>query len=159
MLNRRDFLKNTAASAAYAALSKKGGIASSVRADLPAPKPEIEMFVTDAQRRHQRGSPLRWAQSQTASITAIEMDPTQRFQPILGFGGALTDATCYLISQLPEASRKALLNELFSPSELGFSVCRICIGSSDYSRDVFSYDEGEPDPQLARFSVDHDAAI
>jgi len=156
MLNRRDFLKTTAASAALAVLSERVGFASSIRADVPAPKPEIQMFVTDAQRRHQPGSALRWTQSQTASVGAIEIDPMQRFQPILGFGGALTDATCYLISQLPEASRKALLNELFSPSELGFSVCRICIGSSDYSRDVFSYDEGEPDPQLARFSVDHD---
>ncbi|HWC20064.1 MAG TPA: glycoside hydrolase, partial [Terriglobales bacterium] len=156
MLNRRDFLRSTAASAAFAALTNKG-ISTPRRADVPAPKPEIQVFVTDAQRRHQRVPSLRWTQTQADSTASgIVIDPSQRYQPVLGFGAALTDAACYVISQLPEAARKTLLNELFSPGEMGFSVCRICIGSSDYSRNVFSYDEGEPDPQLARFSIDHD---
>ena len=45
---------------------------------------------------------------------------------------------------------------MFSPSEMGFNVCRTCIGASDYSRNVYSFDEGEPDPDLQRFSIDHD---
>ncbi len=84
------------------------------------------------------------------------IDPNQRQQPVLGFGGALTDAACYVISQLPDAAHGELMHELFSPQEMAFNVCRICIGSSDYSRNVFSYDEGEPDPELERFSIAHD---
>ncbi len=46
----------------------------------------------------------------------------------------------------------------FIPSEMGLNVCRTCIGSSDYSTEMFSYDEGEPDPEMKRFSIAHDQA-
>ena len=88
--------------------------------------------------------------------TRVVVDPSLKSQSLLGFGGAFTDAACYVISQLPQSARRDLLNDLFSPKEMGFSVCRTCIGSSDYSRTVFSYDEGAPDPELARFSIEHD---
>lgn len=39
---------------------------------------------------------------------------------------------------------------------MGLSIGRICVGSSDYSTKVYSFDEGEPDPQLKRFSIEHD---
>ena len=39
---------------------------------------------------------------------------------------------------------------------MGLSVCRTCIGSSDYATEMFSYDEGEPDPEMKRFSIAHD---
>lgn len=37
---------------------------------------------------------------------------------------------------------------------MGFNVC--CIGSSDYSTKMYSYDEGDPDPELKRFSIAQD---
>jgi glucosylceramidase len=49
-----------------------------------------------------------------------------------------------------------LFHELFHPSELGLNVCRICIGASEHSTEVYSFDEGEPDPDMKRFSIDHD---
>lgn len=84
------------------------------------------------------------------------IDPGMQFQDILGFGAAFTDAACYTLHQLPPPARDELLNELFHPSQVGLSVCRMCIGASDYSTKVYSYDEGEPDPELSRFSVDQD---
>jgi len=39
---------------------------------------------------------------------------------------------------------------------MGLSTGRICVGSSDYSTKVYSYDDGEPDPDLTRFSIEHD---
>jgi glucosylceramidase len=39
---------------------------------------------------------------------------------------------------------------------MGLSVCRTCVGSSDYSVVAFSYDDGDPDPELMRFSIDFD---
>jgi len=33
---------------------------------------------------------------------------------------------------------------------------RIAIGASDYSTALYSYDEGPADPELKRFSIDHD---
>jgi hypothetical protein len=39
---------------------------------------------------------------------------------------------------------------------MGLSVCRTCVGSSDYSTEAFTYNEGDPDPDLKRFSIEHD---
>ena len=45
------------------------------------------------------------------------------------------------------------MHELFAPGEMALNVCRTCIGSSDYSRSVYSFDESaEPDPELRKFS-------
>jgi glucosylceramidase len=42
---------------------------------------------------------------------------------------------------------------------MALNVCRTCIGSSDYSRSVYTFDESDqPDPELKKFSIDHDRA-
>ena len=155
MTTRREFLEKAAASAALTVIAK--GLSSAV-ADVPAPRAEIQVFVTDATRRHAQAAPLRWVAASGAPPpnSAIVISPAETAQPVLGFGAALTDAACHVLSQMPQSGRESLLNELFSPKEMAFSVGRICIGSSDYSRNVFSYDEGEPDPELKRFSIEHD---
>ena len=87
------------------------------------------------------------------------LNPGATRQEVLGFGAALTDASCWVLSQIPEEQRAELMNELFSPDEMALNVCRTCTGSSDYSRSVYSFDEGnDPDPELKRFSIDHDKA-
>ena len=88
---------------------------------------------------------------------SIHLDPDQRYQQVLGFGAALTDASCYLLEELDTDKRKSLLNECFGSSGLRFSVARTTIGSSDYSLTAYSYDDAEsPDPDLTHFSIDHD---
>lgn len=155
MTSRREFLEKAAVSAALTVISKR--FANAVVADVPSPRQEIQVFVTDATRRHVQATSVRWvAASSAPPSSAIVISPAEKAQPVLGFGAALTDAACYVLSQMPQAGRESLLNELFSPKEMGFSVCRIGIGSSDYSLNVFSYDEGELDPELRRFSIDHD---
>jgi glucosylceramidase len=57
------------------------------------------------------------------------------------------------------AEREPLMRDLFSQDEMAMNVCRTCIGASDYSRDVYSFDESdEPDQELKKFSIDHDKA-
>ena len=49
------------------------------------------------------------------------------------------------------------MHDLFAPDAMALNVCRTCIGSSDYATKVYSYDESsEPDPELKKFSIDHD---
>jgi len=88
----------------------------------------------------------------------VTLDPAKRFQDVLGFGAAFTDAACYTFNRLEAAARESLFHELFHPAEMGLNLCRTCIGASDYSTEVFSYDEGEPDPEMKRFSIAHDQA-
>ena len=78
---------------------------------------------------------------------------------MLGFGGAFTDASCYLLSRMESTQRRRLLEELLGANGLRFSVGRTCIGSSDYSRFAYSFDDSPaPDPDLKHFSIAHDRA-
>jgi glucosylceramidase len=102
---------------------------------------------------------LWWEPVNQVAADAIVLDFSATRQEILGFGAALTDASCYLLSQVPDADRAALMRELFDPAEMALNVCRTCIGSSDYSRSVYSFDDSDQDdPELKKFSIDHDKA-
>jgi glucosylceramidase len=125
----------------------------------PQPDGSITVRVTNADKRYALADSLSWRRSsEKVGTNTIVLQPDRKLQPILGFGAALTDAACYMINQMPDAAREELLHELFDPKQMGFSVCRLCIGSSDYARTMYSFDEGEPDPQLERFSIEHDRA-
>lgn len=89
---------------------------------------------------------------------AITVDPGQRYQQMVGFGAAITDASAYLIQRRMRADqREALLRELFGPAPgLGLAFTRVTVGASDFSRAHYSYDDmprGETDPTLAHFSI------
>jgi glucosylceramidase len=151
---RRDFLKISAAGlAATSTVAKVAHAASS-----PAvPSGKLEVWITNATSRCTRAEAIAWKPRSSAPADAvITLDPDKKFQTILGFGGAFTDATCYMFNQLSPPEREKLFHEMFHPSELGLNVCRVCMGSSDYSTSIYSYDDGEVDPQLQRFSIAHD---
>jgi len=124
----------------------------------PAPAGEITVRVTSGKLRYASAESLTWRTAGNPAENAIVLDPGKKFQEMLGFGAAFTDAACYMFNQLPAPARDELFHELFHPAEMGLGVCRTCIGSSDYSTEVFSYDEGEPDAEMTRFSIAHDQA-
>lgn len=153
--SRRDFLRLSAGGAA--ALVAAGALPQLANASAPAN--DLSLWVTDVTQRLNRAPSVAW-RSATASRPqdSVVLDPNKKFQELLGFGAAFTDASCYTLNQLESASREKLFHELFHPSEMGLSVCRTCIGSSDYSTQAYTYDEGDADPDLTRFSIEHDRA-
>ena len=87
----------------------------------------------------------------------VEMDPDRRLQSIVDFGGAFTDASCYLFSRMKTTKRRQLLEELMGFDGLRLFMGRTCIGSSDYSRSAYTYDDSPaPDPELRNFTIAHD---
>lgn len=157
---RRDFLALSALGLTAASARTTAAVAQP-RADKgPTPaSAEVEVWVTSNDKRLQRAPSVLWRPvSRSPAGEFIVLSPPKKYQEILGFGAAFTDATCYNFSQLSPPARENLFHQLFHPSEMGLNVCRTCIGSSDYSRTAYSYDEGDPDPDLKRFSIDHDRA-
>ncbi len=117
----------------------------------------VQGWVTSKDKRHQAAGPLQWRPATASASSTIRLDPTKKCQEVLGFGAAFTDASCYLLNQMSQEQRATVLADFFGASGLRLSVCRTCIGASDYSTQVYSFDEGpEPDPELKRFSIDHD---
>ena len=151
---RREFLRSSAVGLAATATARALPVFGM---DTTAPRGEIAAWVTSEKNRFARMNGLQWrAASAQPSGQEIVLNPEKKFQSILGFGAAFTDAACYMFNQLSPPAREQLFHELFHPTEMGLSVCRTCIGSSDYSTKVYSYDEGEADPELKRFSIEQD---
>ncbi len=127
--------------------------------DSALPTGPVQVWSTFRNRRHTPADPLAWKPAVQVAGDAIVLDPGAARQEILGFGAALTDASCYLLSQLHDDERAALMQEIFDPGEMALNVCRTCIGSSDYSRSIYSFDDSDgDDPELKKFSIDHDKA-
>jgi glucosylceramidase len=123
----------------------------------PSNNSPISIWTTSDDGHYAAAPPVTWHPALEAPGTDhIQLNSNLKFQEILGFGGAFTDATCYTFNRLTSAVRDQLFHELFHPSEMGLSVGRICVGSSDYSTKVYSFDEGGADPDLTRFSIEHD---
>ena len=97
------------------------------------------------------------------SLAVINIDSTQAYQTIDGFGYTLTQGSAYVINQLAAAQRTGLLQELFGNGEssIGVSYLRVGLGASDLSTSVYSYDDmpaGQTDVTLANFSLAPDMA-
>ena len=150
--NRRAFLRRAAASGLFV-LSPRWLRSQGVGHG------SATLYVTDATEKYAERPELCWtpAAARVGGAT-IEIDSTRQFQPILGFGAALTDASCFLLHGMPAASRQAFLRETYSPTGLNLNLGRCCIGSSDYSRSVYSYDDVPDDMNLDHFSLKHDEA-
>lgn len=75
------------------------------------------------------------------ALPTIEVDDRRTFQPIEGFGFALTGGSAYLLAGLCAEDRAALLQELFGLTDdsVGLSCLRLSIGASDLGRRDFSY--------------------
>ncbi|WP_343696640.1 glycoside hydrolase family 30 beta sandwich domain-containing protein [Flavobacterium sp.] len=95
--------------------------------------------------------------------TNIEVNASQKYQTVDGFGYTLTGGSADVINKLTAAKKSALLQELFGTgaNSIGVSYLRISIGASDLNAEPFTYDDlatGETDLTLAKFSLDKDKA-
>ncbi len=95
------------------------------------------------------------------SHSFIDVDTTQKFQTIDGFGYTLTGGSAYLINRLHGSDKTNLLRELFGndSNSISISYLRISIGASDLDASVFSYDDlppGQIDTNLSKFSLNPD---
>lgn len=74
------------------------------------------------------------------SQTSIFIDPSKRFQTVVGIGGALTDASAETFYKLPKERQQEILTAYFDP-ELGngYTLGRTHINSCDFSSSSYTY--------------------
>jgi glucosylceramidase len=83
----------------------------------------------------------------------ISMDSKKKFQKIIGFGGAFTEAACYTLNRLSKANQEKLLKAYFDLEEgLGYTIGRIHMNSSDFSLSNYTYVE-DNDSELNSFDI------
>jgi glucosylceramidase len=124
-----------------------------------ASKGSVAYWLTtpDQKQLLQSQTSLAFGKATTTGVV-IEVDDSQKFQTMDGFGYCLTGGSAELLHAMSAPARAKLLRELFGTDAngVGVSYLRLSIGASDLDAQVFSYDDmpaGETDPTLARFSL------
>jgi glucosylceramidase len=84
-----------------------------------------------------------------------------RSVPILGFGGAFTEAAALNYESLSQTGKDVVMELLFGKSGLGYSLGRVHINSCDFSVKPYTFDETDGDFQLKDFDVGvhHDVEV
>ncbi len=127
----------------------------------------VEVWLTKNSSSAQmtRQPDLEFGSAASGASVTVSVDPHERYQRILGFGGAFTDSSLFLLSKLPAATQLTVLHRLLeadpATGSAGLSVMRVPMGSADFTASgMYSYDDngGVPDPALSHFSIAHDEA-
>lgn len=83
--------------------------------------------------------------------------PDYLFQKIDGFGCAMTETSCYLLSQMSPGNRREALKCWFGPTGVNAEFVRIHIDSCDYSLEEYqAVEDPIADPELNTFSIKRD---
>ncbi|MFC7786250.1 glycoside hydrolase family 30 beta sandwich domain-containing protein [Rossellomorea sp. GCM10028870] len=91
--------------------------------------------------------------------THIQLDPECKYQEMLGFGGAFTEAAAHSLSLISPEKRKEIIHRYFDPIEgLGYRLGRTHINSCDFSLGNYSYVE-EGDTSLESFSIEREKKL
>lgn len=90
------------------------------------------------------------------SDVEIEVNSKMRYQRIIGFGGAFTDASGLNILSLPEPMQEMILKAYYSANGLEYTLGRVPVGGTDFSIREYTYDDlkdGKTDMKLSHFSL------
>ncbi len=91
------------------------------------------------------------------NLVTIRINLEERYQSIIGFGGAFTESGGYVLSKLNPEKRKEVIEAYFAPhSGLNYRLCRVHMNSCDFSLDNYSCDETDGDMELRDFNIHRD---
>ena len=91
-------------------------------------------------------------------FSPIDLDAAQPSHDYLGIGVSLTDAACWLLSQIDTDSRHKFLKHIFTKQGLNMSIVRLNCGASDYATELYNYNNTKDDVKMENFSVARDEA-
>ena len=89
-------------------------------------------------------------------VEALDIDSAIERHEFLGLGASLTDASAWILANMPKGNRDKLLRELFTPEGCNLGAIRLNIGASDYSTGLYSYDDTPGDVEMKDFSLARD---
>lgn len=125
---------------------------------------EVVQTNADLSQRLTRLRDLSFGSPRLSGLPVIHVDDQARYQPVTGFGAAMTDTAAWLLyDRLSPAARARAMSDLFGAAGIHLNFLRLPIGASDftYNRTPYSYDDlplGGSDRRLLGFSVAHDEA-
>ena len=129
---------------------------------LPTTNSEVDFWLTkgnQTEKLKKQTTVLNFA-SRSNVYQNIEVNESQTFQTIDGFGYTLTGGSAQVINTLTTSKKQELLQEVFGngTNSIGVSYIRISIGASDLNQFAFTYNDlnSGTDLALTNFSVEQD---
>lgn len=116
----------------------------------------IRTLVTDSTGTCYTGENQPFSSTYYYGWGCFDLDSAASSHEILGLGISMTDSACYLLSKLSPEKRKTLFQELFTAEGLDLSMIRLNVGASDYSTEIYSYNDTPEDVEMKNFSIDRD---
>ncbi len=90
----------------------------------------------------------------------ILVDTRRMYQSVLGFGGAFTESAAHCWRALGPDGRRELLRAYFDPEHgHGYTLCRVHMGSCDFSLGNYAHADRAGDTALESFSIDRDREV
>ncbi|MCR5331445.1 MAG: glucosylceramidase [Lachnospiraceae bacterium] len=89
------------------------------------------------------------------AMRTVRIFKDKKYQTIKGFGGALTQASGYNYSLLPDAVKEDFIRCIFSEEGLNYNLGRVHINSCDFALGNYAYLENADDP-IEKFDISID---
>ena len=90
------------------------------------------------------------------AVEALDIDSAKEMHEFLALGASLTDASAWILANMPPEKRERLLRDLFTPEGCNLGAIRLNMGASDYSTGLYSYDDTPGDVEMKDFSLARD---
>ncbi len=122
-------------------------------------RPQLTDFVqtSAAGDRLKPMPPVRFVKGTPNSGIVVNVDPASPRQTLEGIGGALTEASAFVLANLPRQKRDWILDRCFRAEGANFTMARVPIGACDFSvKGKYSYDDAPGDTALEHFSIGPD---
>lgn len=117
--------------------------------------------------------PFNFKERKGIDTITLEVDSEAKYQEILGFGGAFTEAAAYMFSQMSEENKNAIIRAYFGDKSdatgstlidgtsgdavqldsIKYSVGRVPVHSCDFSLESYSFDDNDGDFNLTSFNI------
>ncbi|MEH2349097.1 MAG: glycoside hydrolase family 30 beta sandwich domain-containing protein [Nostoc sp.] len=123
---------------------------------------EVWLSVPNTSTMLVRQTDIYFAAESGVNNYCIIIDEDTQYQQIDGFGGSLTDASCWLLKyKLTDQKRAEVMEDLFGQSGINISLLRQPIGASDFSWEAWTFDDttnNTDDWSLNNFSLSREDA-
>ena len=115
-------------------------------------------YLTDNQHTLWEQPVSEMSEPMPCAVT-VEIGEKALPNPVIGFGAAITASSCYNMSLMGDEERAGFIHEIYDPGCLHLNTARLTIGSSDYSPEIYTYDDVPFDEELKHFSITRDRSF
>lgn len=117
---------------------------------------ELRLFQTTAEKDFREISTPGFTIHPYPAVESLDVDAAKEGHEFLALGASLTDASAWVLADMPADKREKLLRELFTPEGCNLGAIRLNIGASDSSTGLYSYDDTPDDVGMKDFSLARD---